>query len=125
MRKGIVFLVLLLGFSSLAARAECRSGYSMTSGDACAEAIALPPAVRVSVPHTRPVRHLQADQTSWLGLARAAGVWLAELSGLWAPAPHGLTTARGASGTLTPVPPPDDDALKQHVDNPGQTAMKP
>jgi hypothetical protein len=124
MRKGIVFLVLLLGFSSLAARADCRSGYSMTTGEACAEAIALPPAVRVSVAHTRPVQHLQADQTSWLGLARAAGVWLAELSGLRAPVPHGLTAARGASTTLTPVPPPDDDALKQHVDNPGQTAMK-
>jgi hypothetical protein len=67
----------------------------------------------------------QSAATAWLdGLVRAAGVWVAELSGLRAPAPHALTAARGGSDATTPPPPPDTNTLKQHVDNPGQTAMK-
>lgn len=119
MRKGIVFLVILLGFIALAQRGECCSGYLVTAGEVCGE-IALPPAVRAAVPRTQPVQRLQAGDTSWL---RAARLWLAELSSLWAPAPHGLTV-RGAGDAATPLPPPDTDTLKQHVDNPGQTAMK-
>lgn len=119
MRKGVVFLVVLLGLVVLAPRAECCSGYLVTAGEVCGE-VALPPAGRVSLPRAQPVQHLQAGDTSWL---RAARLWLAELSSLWAPAPHGLTV-RGASDTATPLPPPDTDTLKQHVDNPGQTAMK-
>lgn len=120
MRKGVAFLVILLGFVSLAQRAECCSGYLVTAGEACGE-ISLPPAVRATAPRTQSVQHLQAGQASWL--ASAVRVWLAGLSNLGAPAPHGLAAARGSDAS-NPLPPPDADTLKQHVDNPGQTAMK-
>jgi len=61
----------------------------------------------------------------WLDeLSLAARAWVAELTGLWAPVPHGVTSARGASDATTPLQPPDTATLKDHVDNPGQTAMK-
>lgn len=50
MRDKVVVLVAILAFGGLAAHAQCRSGYSMTTGDACpGESVARPG--HLALPH--------------------------------------------------------------------------